>query len=468
MMLGTLLEEHVKPLALRHRCFGERICAVGFLLLTMLSAAQADHRFALIITDDDSPHWGAAVGSCLNARGYHTTVEAGNDAARTRSVIFSFCTSAPINGTAVIIIRAKLLNGTTPDGRVSPVLWSGPDAQVTVLEIADLLSVHAATSRNCVIILPAEAAPEGKHEPKIIMPDDVPKGTSLCVAEDPRAAGKPAPHVVFLNQLQQQQTKPLPTILEQTCSHISGHEQLSQWQSDITKSVTEPTRFPGHRMAGEEWVAHDGGVYCFCPGPSGERGFWVGKFEATQGKWAMPNRFRSVGDRRNLPVVFYEHESITKILKERTAEERNAGRLNNDWEYRLPTNLEWETAARSGQRTEIGDQPISLTERANFADAALLREADQKYLYAHRTLDDGHARLAPVGSFLPNRFGLHDTLGNVWEITSTGDLRGGSWVSLPEYCRIDLRKPPLEFPCDYAGFRIVIAPVDRGTSGQHK
>lgn len=77
---------------------------------------------------------------------------------------------------------------------------------------------------------------------------------------------------------------------------------------------------------------------------------------------------------------------------------------------RLPTEAEWEFAARGGleQKQFVwGDEPLSdHNPRANVWQGT----------FPNQNLEtDGHARTAPVGSFPPNGFGLFDMAGNVWE-----------------------------------------------------
>ncbi|HYD97014.1 MAG TPA: formylglycine-generating enzyme family protein [Noviherbaspirillum sp.] len=84
--------------------------------------------------------------------------------------------------------------------------------------------------------------------------------------------------------------------------------------------------------------------------------------------------------------------------------------------YRLPTEAEWEYAARAGTRTRYhsGDDPQSLLQSANVFDASARGNWEKWAAFA---LDgsDGYPFTAPVGSFRPNAFGLHDMHGNVWE-----------------------------------------------------
>jgi len=130
-------------------------------------------------------------------------------------------------------------------------------------------------------------------------------------------------------------------------------------------------------------------------------GFHVGKYEVTQGQWREvmgnnPSRFSSCGD--NCPVESVSWNDARGFI----------GRLNakTGMNYRLPTEAEWEYAARSGGKREkyAGGDNI-----------------DSVAWY------DGNSgrRTHPVGTKLPNGLGLYDMSGNVLEWCS--DWYGASY-----------------------------------------
>jgi sulfatase modifying factor 1 len=84
--------------------------------------------------------------------------------------------------------------------------------------------------------------------------------------------------------------------------------------------------------------------------------------------------------------------------------------------YRLPTEAEWEYACRAGTTTRYssGDDPESLAEVANIYDAWGEKAFADCTRYALK-VSDGYTFTAPVGRLTPNRFGLYDMHGNVWE-----------------------------------------------------
>lgn len=218
------------------------------------------------------------------------------------------------------------------------------------------------------------------------------------------------------------------------------------------------------------------------------KGSWMGEHEVTQREY-------SVVMRRNVPIGFTTHKnapfwgatevkSVTQFCDKLTELERKAGTLPAGWEYGCPTEAEWEYACRAGSKSAycFGDATAELGLYANFADDALWR-ANPNFYWAERQADDGVAEaLAPVGSYLPNAWGLRDMHGNVAEIVADHllpelpggtdplgrvekdgktQIRGGAWCSQAAYCESSFRNAaPGRDKHNFVGFRVVLKKVD--------
>jgi formylglycine-generating enzyme required for sulfatase activity len=196
------------------------------------------------------------------------------------------------------------------------------------------------------------------------------------------------------------------------------------------------------------------------------RDYWIGKYEVTQGEFAAvtarnPSHFPGDSNRPVEKITFFDASNYCATV---TLRERKAGRLPAGYEYRLPTEAEWEYACRAGSTNLFG-----------FGDDTSV--ADQ---YAW-TAENCDATTHPVGMKRPNAWGLYDTHGNVWEwcsdwfepypaaplrdpvgpATSKYKLfKGGGWNQDVEYARASSRF--MMSPSNgihFVGFRIALSPI---------
>jgi formylglycine-generating enzyme required for sulfatase activity len=123
-----------------------------------------------------------------------------------------------------------------------------------------------------------------------------------------------------------------------------------------------------------------------------------------------------------------------------------------NWEFRLPSNVEWEYAARAGAK---GLLPAELQRDSLYGlVVALSRSAWVEMPESIGTV--------PVGSKNSNKWGLCDILGNVWEWCEESGmpvLRGGSWSIRSTECHLasEMRRKA-DFKNNTTGFRLVLAP----------
>ena len=137
-------------------------------------------------------------------------------------------------------------------------------------------------------------------------------------------------------------------------------------------------------------------------------------------------------------------------------------------DVRLPTDQEWQEAARGGNRYAIFPWPGSgmrnTTQKHKGRFMANFSRGQGDYMGVTGDLNDGADITAPVRSYWPNQFGLYNLSGNVAEmLQEEGRTRGGSWASRAPYLEISGVDPFAGFskPSPEIGFRYFVEVVDR-------
>jgi sulfatase modifying factor 1 len=206
------------------------------------------------------------------------------------------------------------------------------------------------------------------------------------------ATGQPAPKPTLTNSIGMELVLIQPGTLlvgrfEPTCPSASDRENPDQdprarWTDADTRRCEDIARRERRT-----------GFTVTLPHP-----YYIGKYEVTQGEWTQvmgsnPSVFqgrRVGGDTTRHPVDTVTWEDAQRFVQKLNQRE-------NTTAYRLPTEFEWEYAARAGASADPTWDEIR----------ELAWEQDLETATTH-----------PVGTKKPNRWGLHDMLGNVWEWVS--------------------------------------------------
>ena len=375
----------------------------------------------------------------LEAHGFQCTVKSNLDNNQIKREVEGFASRTPVRGTALVYFVGRAAPGEYLKKKTICLLdvKSRPGRGLGANFVLDQLQAKGGSSRNLVILdTPDDASPALKipdlHYDELVL----------------ETLGKPS------------------------------------------KAVSPPNKMIAGRKFGDEWVGPRGMVYCWCPqgkftmgSPEVEKGrfedetqreveiqegFWMAKYEWPRGLWRGNRNNKAIDKDKLHPVnmVSQSKDTLAREIKPMNEAAKKSGLLPPGWEFGLPSESQWEYAARAGTTTTyfFGAEHTQISYYANFADKTWFDTGEIYANHAHRSLSDGYSKLAPVGSLQPNNWGLHDMLGNVAEWTDAAVMRGGSWISTPWNCRCAHRqKMGDRDQRNYLGIRVVIRKISTAT-----
>ena len=262
-------------------------------------------------------------------------------------------------------------------------------------------------------------------------------------------------------------------------------DTTSEQANEKSASVTSPSngRQTAHHLAEPEMVLVKGGTFMMGATPEQSNDcndnekpahrvtvsdFYIGKYEITQDQWEAvmgnnPSHFQG----ENLPVEQVSWDDVQVFISKLN---KLTGKL-----YRLPTEAEWELAARGGKKSS-----------GNFLNTLFRSARSQKIAFKYSgsnilsdvawNKDNSGNKTQTVGTKSPNELGIYDMSGNIWEWCSdiyggysSNDqtnpqgpnsgpervIRGGSWRNDASFLRVSYRESfSPNISNDNLGFRL--------------
>lgn len=552
--------------SLGRRAVGPLVSCVLAMVATQ-EIVRGEFRHALVIGNAAyksgplaaPPRDSAAVAQALERRGF--TVTRADDLATAkdlREAVATFGRSVPTGGTALVYFSGHA--APTPAGGDRP-----PPADTGLMPtdgvpggypwgawlrpLVDTLAVPQPApskepicgSRINIVVVDAAPPPSSAGPQQRLVPSAEITADSLVIfrADDaPVAADAEGLSPLAAKLVAGLATdRPLDAVLSDLSPRVESSlavGELARLAAPPSVAVSSPVALAAGPTPGAEWVNSIGMVFCWCPPGSitigsEERepgrepdelraevtfpdGFWMAKHELSYRELYSlgPGVYLATGNHKLEPLNRPPPRDHLAKLLATLDEHAPAG-----WRYALPTEAEWEYAARAGTTTaySFGGDPAALPRHGNFADRTLRESSSHGewatthgdktknpvafgdrqtgiFSYAHKIWSDSSATMARVGSYAANPWGLHDVHGNVAELTATlyhparvaTDVpeaklaewlgrpesrgfvcKGGSWASVPAFCRSAFRGWSQQLPRagvveNVIGLRFVLRP----------